>query len=28
MGIRDANGTVLDHLKIISPDVALRRLGL
>ncbi len=28
MGIRDANGTVLDHLRIISPDVALRRLGL
>jgi predicted butyrate kinase (DUF1464 family) len=28
MGIREASGTVLDHLKIISADAALRRLGL
>ena len=28
MGIRDASGTVLDHLKIIAPETALRRLGL
>jgi predicted butyrate kinase (DUF1464 family) len=28
MGIREASGTVLDHLKIITPDAALRRLGL
>jgi len=28
MGIREASGTVLDHLKIITPEAALRRLGL
>ena len=28
MGIREASGTVLDHLKIITADAALRRLGL
>jgi predicted butyrate kinase (DUF1464 family) len=28
MGIRDASGTVLDHLEIISPAAALHRLGL
>lgn len=28
MGIRDASGTVLDHLRIISADTALHRLGL
>jgi predicted butyrate kinase (DUF1464 family) len=28
MGIRDASGTVLDHLRIITPETALRRLGL
>jgi len=28
MGIRDASGTVLDHLHIITAEAALRRLGL
>lgn len=28
MGIRDASGTVLDHLYIITAEAALRRLGL
>ena len=28
MGIRDARGTVLDHLYVISPEQARRRLGL
>jgi predicted butyrate kinase (DUF1464 family) len=28
MGIRDASGTVLDHLTIITPEAALHRLGL
>jgi predicted butyrate kinase (DUF1464 family) len=28
MGIREASGTVLDHLKIIAPEAALHRLGL
>ena len=28
MGIRDATGTVLDHLYVISPDEARRRLGI
>jgi predicted butyrate kinase (DUF1464 family) len=28
MGIRDASGTVLDHLRVITPEAALRRLGL
>jgi predicted butyrate kinase (DUF1464 family) len=28
MGIREASGTVLDYLKIITAESALRRLGL
>ncbi len=28
MGIRDASGTALDYLRIITPETALRRLGL
>ncbi|MDP9265551.1 MAG: DUF1464 family protein [Chloroflexota bacterium] len=28
MGIRDASGTALDYLRIITPEIALRRLGL
>lgn len=28
MGIRDASGTVLDHLRIITAETAMRRLGL
>ena len=28
MGIRDASGTVLDHLYVISPDTAKRTLGI
>lgn len=28
LGIREANGTVLDHLHVISPAAARRRLGL
>lgn len=28
LGIREASGTVLDHLYVISPDAAKRRLGL
>jgi predicted butyrate kinase (DUF1464 family) len=28
VGIREASGTVLDHLYVISPDAARRRLGL
>jgi predicted butyrate kinase (DUF1464 family) len=28
LGIRDATGTVLDHLYVISPDAARRRLGI
>ena len=28
LGIREASGTVLDHLKIITPETALQRLGL
>ena len=28
LGIREARGTVLDHLYVISPAVARRRLGL
>jgi predicted butyrate kinase (DUF1464 family) len=28
LGIREAGGTVLDHLYVISPDAARRRHGL
>jgi len=28
MGIRDASGTVLDYLYVISPSLAKARLGL
>jgi predicted butyrate kinase (DUF1464 family) len=28
LGIRDASGTVLDHLVIVTPDAARRRLGI
>lgn len=28
LGIRDAAGTVLDHLSVIAPDAARRRLGM
>jgi predicted butyrate kinase (DUF1464 family) len=28
LGIREASGTVLDHLFVISPEAARRRLGL
>jgi len=28
LGIREARGTVLDHLHVISPDAARRRLGI
>jgi predicted butyrate kinase (DUF1464 family) len=28
LGIRDAAGTVLDHLTVIAPDAARRRLGM
>ena len=28
LGIREAHGTVLDHLHVISPDAARRRLGI
>ena len=28
LGIRDASGTVLDHLYVISPETARRRLGI
>ena len=28
LGIREASGTVLDHLFVISPDAARRRLGI
>ena len=28
MGLREAAGTVLDHLHVISPEAARRRLGL
>jgi predicted butyrate kinase (DUF1464 family) len=28
LGLRDARGTVLDHLVFVSPDGARRRLGL
>jgi predicted butyrate kinase (DUF1464 family) len=28
LGIRQASGTVLDHLYVISPDAARRRLGI
>jgi predicted butyrate kinase (DUF1464 family) len=28
LGIRDASGTVLDHLHVISPDAARHRLGI
>jgi predicted butyrate kinase (DUF1464 family) len=28
LALRDASGTVLDHLYVITPDAARRRLGL
>jgi predicted butyrate kinase (DUF1464 family) len=28
LGIREAAGTVLDHLSVITPDAARRRLGM
>jgi predicted butyrate kinase (DUF1464 family) len=28
LGLRDASGTVLDHLYVICPDTARARLGL
>jgi predicted butyrate kinase (DUF1464 family) len=28
LALREANGTVLDHLYVITPDAARRRLGL
>jgi predicted butyrate kinase (DUF1464 family) len=28
LGIRDAEGTVLDHLSVITPEAARRRLGM
>jgi hypothetical protein len=28
MGLREAGGTVLDHLHLISPAVARQRLGI
>jgi predicted butyrate kinase (DUF1464 family) len=28
LGIRQASGTILDHLYVISPDAARRRLGI
>ena len=28
LGIREARGTVLDHLYVISPDAAMKRLGI
>ena len=28
LGIRDASGSALDHLHVITPDLARRRLGI